>query len=583
MNAAALRAAVAKGMGYTQQVAAARTADALMAASDAVGLQPWRLAVAGSSTTAQLMPLLRLHAFCRGLRLETYEAPFGLYRQEVLDPASGLYASKPQTVLLFVDHRDAEPGPAEAEAARWEGLWTLLAERAKCSVVMNNFAAPAARPWGNLEGAQAEQGLGRLRRLNALLAERARGGVLILDAEHLSGVVGKELWHDARFWHHSRQAMSFEALARYAAEAAALVAALAGRSKKVLVTDLDNTLWGGIVGEDGAAGLRLDGPEGEPFVEFQKYLKGLKERGVLLAVASKNDPDAAREPFKTRPEMAVKLEDFSAFEAGWGPKSDALKRIAAKLNVGVDALAFVDDTAIEREAMRSFLPEVAVVDLPEDPSDYVRALDSARLFEPASVSAEDAARAAHFAAEAAREAHKSAAADLPTFLKGLSMRAEVGPFVDLERVVQLYNKTNQFNLTTRRVTEAQVRAWLADPAVFTLQARLSDRHGDYGLVACLSARERAGDLVVEDWLMSCRVLGRGLEALCFNRLLAEARRRGLTTLVGRFEPTAKNGLVKDLYPSLGFSSDGSGSWRLAVAAGIPQEVTIDDGSASPAR
>lgn len=585
MNAAELRRTLAKGMTYTQQVAAARAADALMAGPDAGALQPWRLAVAGSSTTAQLMPLLRLHAFCRGLRLETYEAPFGLYRQEILDPGSALYRFKPQTVLLYVDHRDAEPGPVEDEAGRWEGLWGRLAQGAKCSVVMNNFAAPAARPWGNLEGAQASHGLGRLRRLNALLAERARGGVLILDAEHLSGVVGKERWHDARFWHHSRQAMSFEALARYAAEAAALVAALAGRSKKVLVVDLDNTLWGGIVGEDGAAGLKLDGPEGEPFLEFQRYLKGLKERGVLLAVASKNDPAAAREPFKSRPEMALRLEDFSAFEAGWGPKPEALARIAAKLNVGVDALAFVDDTAMEREAVRSFLPEVAVVDLPEDPSDSVRALDAARLFEPASVSAEDAARAAHFAAEAAREAHKAAAADLPTFLKGLGMRAEAGPFAeaDLERVVQLFNKTNQFNVLTRRVAEAEVRGWLRDPAVFTLQARLSDRHGDYGLVACLTARAKGGELVVEDWLMSCRVLGRGLERLCFNRLLAEARRRGASSLVGRYEATPKNGLVKDLYPTLGFSADGPGTWRLKAADARPQEVFIDDGRPSPAR
>ncbi|TBR25693.1 HAD-IIIC family phosphatase [bacterium] len=572
-------------MTYTEQAAAARKVDALLAGPDAGTLQPWRLAVLGSSTTAQLMPLVRLHAYRRGLRLQTYEAPFGLYRQEVLDPASALYAFKPQTVLFFVDHRDAGAGPAEAEAQGWESLWALLKERAGCSVVMNNFAAPAERAWGNLEGARAEQGLGRLRRLNSLLAERASGGVLILDAEHLSGVVGKERWHDARFWHHSRQAMSFEALARYAAEAAALVAALAGRSKKVLVTDLDNTLWGGIVGEDGTAGLKLDGPEGEPFVEFQKYLKGLKERGVLLAVASKNDLAAAQEPFKSRPEMVLKLSDFSAFEAGWGPKPDALKRIAAKLNVGVDALAFVDDTAMERDGMRAFLPEVAVVDLPEDPSEYVRTLDAARLFEPASVSAEDAARAAHFAAEAAREAHKAAAADLPTFLKGLGMRAEAGPFreADLERVVQLYNKTNQFNVLTRRVTDAQVRGWLKDPAVFTLQARLSDRHGDYGLVACLTARAKGGDLAVEDWLMSCRVLGRGLEQLCFNLLLAEARRRGSAALVGRFEATPKNGLVQDLYPSLGFSADGAGTWRLSVAAAKPKEVYIDDGRPDPAR
>lgn len=573
-------------MTYTEQVAAARKADALMAGPDAGSLQPWRLAVLGSSTTTQLMPLLRLHAYRRGLRLETYEAPFGLYRQEVLDPASALYAFKPQTVLFFVDHRDAGTGTgaAEAEAQGWGSLWALLKERAGCSVVMNNFAGPAERPWGNLEGGEVHRGLGRLRRLNALLAERARGGVLVLDAEHLSGVVGKDRWHDARFWHHSRQAMSFEALARYAAEAAALVAALAGRSKKVLVTDLDNTLWGGVVGEDGAQGLKLDGPEGEPFVEFQRYLKALKERGVLLAVSSKNDPEAAKEPF-SRPEMALSLADFSAFEAGWGPKSDALRRIAAKLNVGVDALAFVDDTPMEREAIRSFLPEVAVVDLPEDPVGYVHALDSARLFEPASVSAEDAARAAHFASEAARETLKASAPDLEGFLKGLGMKAEAGPFceADLERIVQLFNKTNQFNLTTRRVAEPQVRTWLADPAVFTLSARLSDRYGDYGLVACLTAREKDGALLVEDWLMSCRVLGRGLEQLCFNRLLAEARRRGAKSLVGARIETPKNGLTANWYTSLGFSPDGPGRWRLELTAAAPKEVFIEDGTPSSPR
>lgn len=571
-------------MTYTEQVAAARQADALMAGPGAASLQPWRLAVLGSSTTTQLMPLLRLHAYRRGLRLETYEAPFGLYRQEVLDPASALYAFKPQTVLFFVDHRDAGEGSAEAQAQAWESLWALLKERAACSVVMNNFASPVERAWGNLDGEREERGLGRLRRLNRLLAERARGGVLILDAEHLSGVVGKERWHDARFWHHSRQAMSFEALARYAAEAAALVGALAGRSRKVLVVDLDNTLWGGVVGEDGASGLKLDGPEGEPFVEFQRYLKALKERGVLLAVASKNDPEAAKEPF-ARPEMALSLADFSAFEAGWGPKADALRRIAAKLNVGVDALAFVDDTPMEREAVRRFLPEVAVVDLPEDPTGYVQALDAARLFEPAAVSAEDAARAAHFASEAARETLKASAPDLAGFLKGLGMRADAGPFRegDLERIVQLFNKTNQFNLTTRRVAEGQVRSWLSDPAVFTLAARLSDRYGDYGLVACLTARATGGDLVVEDWLMSCRVLGRGLEHLCFNRLLAEARRRGARSLVGTRVETAKNGLTANLYTSLGFSPDGPGCWRLDPAAAAPKEVFIDDGSPSPAR
>lgn len=570
--ARALRRALETPLGYTDQTAAVRLADSLSGA-----LAPWRLAVAGSSTTAQLVPLLRLHAWRRGLRLEVYEAPFGLYRQEILDPASALYRFAPQTTLIFVDHRDAEPGPVEAEAARWEGLWRLLQERTRGSVLMNNFASPVERPLGNLEAKVPESGLGRLRALNGLLAARAGAGVALLDAEHLSSVLGKERWHDARFWHHSRQAMSFDGLTRYAAEAGAVLAALAGRSRKVLAVDLDNTLWGGVVGDDGAEGLVLDGAEGEAFVAFQRYLKALKERGVLLAVCSKNEPANAKAPFKSRPEMALALEDFAAFEAGWGEKAEALGRIASRLNVGLDAVAFLDDNPVEREAVRRFLPEVAVVELPEDPADFPRSLDASRLFETVSLSAEDAARAGHFQAESGRDALKASAADLGGFLKGLEMRAELGPFVeaDLERIVQLFNKTNQFNLLTRRVSEAQVRAWLADPAVFTLSARLKDRFGDSGLVACLAAREEGSELHVTDWLMSCRVFGRGLEQLCFNRLLAEARRRGLEAVVGRFEPTAKNALVKDWYPSLGFVAEGPGTWRLDVASAAPKEVFID--------
>lgn len=584
--AAALRQARAGLTDYLSQLNAAKLLPGIASHPEvSAGLGSLRLAVLGSSTTTQLLPLLRLHAFWEGLRLDIYDAPFGAYQQEILDPGSGLYRFQPQAALLYVNYRDVRPGAAEDEAGRWASLWDALRQRAACSVIMNNFDLPVERPWGNLEAAQGDAGIGRLRRLNALLAQRAGQGVLLLDQEHLSACVGKERWHDPRFWLHSRQAVALDALPRYAAEAAALLKAVAGRSRKVLAVDLDNTLWGGIVGDDGAAGLELgETPRGEAFLEFQRYLKALRERGVLLAVCSKNDPGRAREPFQSRPEMALRLEDFAAFEASWGDKVAGLRAVARALNVGLDALAFADDNPAERELVKRCLPEVAVVDLPEDPSDWVRRLDALRLFEPAAVSAEDSLRTGHFQAEARRAQVREQAPDMPAFLRDLQMVARTGPFApaDLERIAQLINKTNQFNLTTRRYTEAQVRAFMQDPSCWTLAVRLSDRFGDYGLISAAIARRRGAALDLDTWLMSCRVFGRGVEDLVFNLLLAEARERGAEAILADYAPTPKNDPVRDLLPGLGFRKTQDGRWRLQVSEAKPREVTIQHGSASPA-
>jgi len=580
---AELRRELPGASDYLAQTAGARLA-AKITADEKVraGLTPVRLAILGSSTTAQLPPLLALHGLAAGLALEIHEATFGSYRQEILDPGSALYAFKPQAVLLYVNYRDAEDGAPEAEAERWAGLWKVLRDRAACAVLMNGFDVPAERPGGNLDA-----GVARLRRVNALLAERAAGGAaLLIDCDHLSGVVGKERWHDARFWHDAKQAIAPTVLPRYAAEAAAVLKAAFGRSRKCLVLDLDNTLWGGVVGDDGAAALELgETARGEAFLEFQRYLKALASRGVLLAVCSKNEEANAREPFATRSEMILKLSDFSAFVANWEDKATGLRAIAAKLNLGLDALAFADDTPGERELVRRFCPEVAVVDLPEDPADYRRTLDALRLFETVSVSDEDRGRAAHFAAEAERTSLRNEAPDLASFLRGLEMRAEAAAFreSDVARVTQLVNKTNQFNLTTRRYTEAEVRALAAEPSAWTLSVRLRDRLGDYGLISAVIARKRGDDFEIDTWLMSCRVLGRDVEKLVYNRLVEAARAAGAKTLSGRYIPTAKNGLVKNLFGTMGFSADKEGVWRLPLAKAVLSEVAIDDGAGKASR
>ena len=584
----ALRSALASQPDYLAQTAGARLATKLLA--DPLvreTLQPVRLAILGSSTTTQLPPLLTLHGLAAGLALEIYEAPFGAYRQEILDPQSALYAFKPEAVLLFVNYRDAEEGAPEAEADRWSGLWKVLRERTGCAVLMNTLDVPVERPGGNLEASLVDSRLARLRRINLLLVERAQGGAaLLIDCDHLSGIVGKERWHDARFWHDAKQAVALPVLPRYAAEAAAVLKAAFGRARKCLVLDLDNTLWGGVVGDDGVAALELgETARGEAFVEFQRYVKALARRGVLLAVCSKNDEANAREPFEKRPEMILTLKDFSAFVANWEDKATGLRAIAKTLHLGLDAMAFADDSAGERELVRRFCPEVAVVDLPEDPADYCRALDALRLFETGAVSQEDRGRAAHFTAEAARTALKDQTPDLASFLRGLEMRAEAGPFqeVDVARLAQLINKTNQFNLTTQRTTEAEVRALTADAGAWTLSVRLADRLGDYGLISAVIARKRGSDFEIDAWLMSCRVLGRDVEKLAYNRLVAAARAAGATALVGRYRPTPKNGLVKDLFGGLGFSPESDGVWRLPLAKAKTCEVSIDDGSRNPSR
>lgn len=545
------------------------------------GLTPIKIAVLGSSTTSQLPPLLNLHLFKEGFDAEIYESGFGLYQQEILDPRSKLYRFKPTVVLLFVNYRDIQHGHAEKEAARWVDLCKTVQERAGCVVILNNFDAPVERPLGNLEAGREDGRLSRIRKLNAALAESLPSGVFLLDQEHLSAVVGKERWHDARYWFEAKSAIAPETLPRYASEAAALVRAALGRSRKCLALDLDNTLWGGVVGDDGADGIELGGtPRGEAFVEFQRYLKALKDRGVLLAVCSKNDERSAHEVFAKRPEMMLKLDDFAVFVANWDDKAKNLKSIAEALNIGLDAIAFADDDPAERELVRKLCPEVAVVDLSEDPADFVRILDSTRLFEPAAISTEDVARAKHFEAERARGEIRKSAGDLKGFLRDLEMSAEAGPFKepDVERIVQLIVKTNQFNLTTRRHGIAQVRKFMKDKDCLTLAVRLKDRLENYGLISIVIARKTKDQLEIDTWLLSCRAFGRTIEFWTFDRLLERAKAMKVKTLVGKYFPTPKNALVAEFYSKLGFTESVSGIWKLELKAAKPSEHSIRTGS-----
>ena len=362
----------------------------------------------------------------------------------------------------------------------------------------------------------------------------------------------------------------------------------AGLSKKCLVLDLDNTLWGGVIGDDGLDGIVLGegSAAGEAHLALQHYAKQLKERGIILAVCSKNDARIAEAAFRDHPEMVLRRSDFAAFVANWDDKAQNLKAIAARLNIGVDSLVFVDDNPIERARIRQSLPMVAAPEMPEDPAHYVRCLADAGYFEAVAFTADDRNRAEQYAANAEREALLGSAESMDEFLRGLKMTAVYGPFtaVDHARVVQLINKTNQFNTTTRRYAGEEIAQIMDDPDALTLQFRLLDRVGDNGLVSTMILRPTAADdevLEIENWVMSCRVFGRELEFEAMNVAVEAARERGVRALVADYIPTPKNDVISKLYPSLGFveverplPASGATRWRLDLADYVTRNTHI---------
>jgi len=367
---------------------------------------------------------------------------------------------------------------------------------------------------------------------------------------------------------------------------ARIAAAQRGRSYKCLVLDLDNTIWGGVVGDDGVEGLVLGqgSAAGEAFVAFQEYAHQLSQRGVILAVCSKNTEAIALAPFASHPEMILTRSAFAAFVANWSDKAANLRAIAAQINIGLDALVFADDNPFERNLVRRELPAIAVPELPEDPAFYAQCLADAGYFESVLVTGEDLARAGQYQANAQRDVARQSTSDLPTYLKSLEMHMQAGPFdsIGQARITQLINKTNQFNLTTRRYTEQDVRAMTTDPDIVTFQVRLTDKYGDNGMIAVVIAKPVKQELMIDTWLMSCRVLGRQVEHATLNLLMGEARKRGYQAVAGEFRPTEKNALVRDHYAGLGFKADGSGEdgnsfWRLPVANYVPLETHIQIG------
>lgn len=559
-----------------------------------------KLALLGGASTEMIEEPLSLQIAALGLCAEIHRAGYDTVAQEMLDPCSETAAFVPDVAVVVTTpsnvHGGPEPGD-DREALRrrvdevcehWLSLCARLHEHTGCEIVLDNFHAPPTRALGSLGAKLPWDPVTFLRALNLELGLRAPEYLHVHDVDALASRHGTLAWFDPRYWFHAKQPMSFDCLPRYVQSLARVVGALFGVTRKCLVLDLDNTLWGGVVGDDGVDGIRIGEGDavGEAFKAFQQYVLELKRRGVLLAVCSKNEEANAREPFEKHPEMVLRLDDFVAFEANWEPKPDNIREIARRVNIGLDSLVFVDDNPVEREHVRQRLPEVRVIELSDDPAEYPILLDRAGCFELAALSEEDTARTELYRANAARERQRETTGDYTSYLASLDQRATTRPFLpaDLDRITQLVNKSNQWNLTTLRLSRSQVEAMATAPDRICRTVRLRDRFGDNGLILVFAAERRDEAFLIDLWLMSCRVLKRGVEHYLMNHVVEAAREAGARELRGMYIPTARNGLVRELYPSLGFTctseeADGTTRWWLALEDHRPFEVQIEEEAA----
>jgi FkbH-like protein len=565
-------------------------------AAERPGSKKVRLAILGDCATQHLATVLRVLFSRHGLDAEIYEGAFDAAEGEARNPQSGLYQHDPEIVVVmstvqalrdkFYQRSGSAASFQEETLSRLAGVWDALRAHSQATVLQTTLVAPFERVFGHYDR-QVPGSLSTIvSELNTAIVSEARArNLLLVDLEEVASWVGRRSWFDERLWAIGKLPTALEHLPMVAQGIVDVTLATKGRAVKCVVLDLDNTLWGGVVGDDGPHGIQIAAHgDGEAFHRFQSFLKELKNRGILLTVCSKNEHDNAVRPFEVNAEMVLKLEDITVFVANWDNKPENIRKIRDALNIGLDSMLFLDDNPFERSAVRTLVPEVMVPELPEDPADYVKALVALNLFETTAFSAEDAARSTLYRQETQRRLAETSAASFEDYLQSLEMGIEVTRFApeQLGRITQLLQRSNQFNLTTQRHNQAQCEAMMSDvEGCLPLTATLRDRFGDHGLISIVVARpDRSADaVVISDWLMSCRVLTRGVEEYLMNHVVEQARGWSLSTITASYIPTAKNAMVKNFYARFDFRkvaehADGRIDWMLPVAEYTPRPVFI---------
>ncbi len=549
-------------------------------------LTAFRIGIISNATSHFIVPALIASAARHGIALECIEADYDQVMQAALSADSPIHQAKCDAVLVAVDHRglplaftpgDPQGAQASVQAAlgHLEMIRSGLRSNSKAICIMQTLPRPVESTFGSFDLVLPGTPRQLIDEINRGIAMSVAGTEdLLLDVAHIAETVGLADWHDPTLWNMAKLPFASDFLPLYADHVCRLIASVRGKSRKCLILDLDNTLWGGVIGDDGVEGIVIGQGDatGEAHLQVQRTALVLRDRGVVLAVSSKNTDEIARQPFRKHPEMLLREDHFAVFQANWNDKATNIKAIAEELSLGLDAMVFLDDNPVERGLVRRMLPQVAVPELPENAALYARTLLAAGYFEAIAFSGEDRQRADFYQDNARRVTLQKQAGDIDAYLASLNMQMTLQPFDDTgrARIAQLINKSNQFNLTTRRYTEAEVAAAQIDPDAFTLQVRLTDAFGDNGMISVLICRRQGTDWHIDTWLMSCRVLGRKVEVAVLQELMSQAAERGVLRLIGNYLPTEKNKLVEDHYDKLGFtllqkSEAGASTWELLVA------------------
>ncbi|MGL5741038.1 MAG: HAD-IIIC family phosphatase [Legionella sp.] len=557
-------------------------------------LIPKKIAILGGSTTAEVKAIWELFLLDIGVKPEFYESEFNRYYEEAVFENKALTTFKPDIIYIHVTNKNGIAYPKmtdsieevetrlHREQERYNNIWASLTQY-PCPIIQNNFELPPHRILGNLDAYDYRGAVHYINRLNAFFAQetQSRSNMYLNDIHYLASTLGLAQWFDPHLWFSARYALSLEAIPHLAKSLAAIIGAVLGLSKKGLILDLDNTCWGGEIGESGLAGILIgkETTEAEVYTEFQRYVKTLKERGIILAVCSKNELENAQEGFKHVDTVLVH-DDFAAFEANWDHKYRNILKISATLGLGLDNLLFIDDDPAERQSVGEKLPSLRVPDVGHEVLYFIDHIDKNYYFETVSLSKDDIQRSTYYKRKADSVATIEHFVRYEDYLDSLSMRSEIQPFspIYLERITQLINKTNQFNLTTKRYTLEEIELIASRSDYISLYGRLEDHYGDNGLVSVLLGHVQGHECHVELWLMSCRVLQRTMEYALFDDFIARCKALGVKTIIGYYYKTAKNKLVAHLYEDLGFVArsinDTSSIWCLHVKDYTPRNKHI---------
>ncbi len=543
------------------------------------------IAILGGSTTSDIKLILELFLLNQGIKPKFYESEYNQYYQDAMFPNSELEEFKPDIIYIHTTNRNITLYPTITnfkeevenlllnEYNKFSNMWDKLKSTYNCPIIQNNFELPFYRLMGNKDASDYRGKVNFITKLNLKFYEYAESNqnFYINDINYVSSSYGLEKWADEFYWHMYKYALAVPAIPSLAFNISNIIKAIFGKNKKAFVLDLDNTLWGGVVGDDGVENIKI-GPEvpaGQVFSEFQTYLKEHKDLGVILNVNSKNERENAIAGLN-HPDSTLKPDDFITIKANWEPKSKNIVDIANELNIGVDSLVFVDDNPAEREIVKQQVSGVAVpeIDIPEH---YINILDKSGFFEVTTISKDDLKKSEMYKENAKRNEMLSSCANYDDYLKSLKMKATIKPFepIYMARIAQLTNKSNQFNLTTHRYTQAEIEEIANDEKYIKLYGKLEDTFGDNGVVTVVLGHIDEKILHIDLWLMSCRVLKRDMEFAMMDALVKKAKEAGIEKIKGYYYPTPKNGMVKEFYSLHGFekeSEDNEGNtiWNLNI-------------------